>query len=317
VSQKFLVPIQLPADPVNALEAVTKQYVDARAGSEVEININDPIGTNPNAELWFDSDATTVAMTDDMRWYTSWGIIATGTFTFGDGVGWTSGADITNVINLATVNGRKYRAILVIRAISCTNNATPQFQIFKDGVSQTDRYVNILGSNGYANAHLQYVFDGDGASHAFKWVLGTATIAGLTGWSSGGHWYIEDMGPVTGSSITPTVVITPWTNATLVNAWTNAASPMGPLQYRKVGEVVQLRGTVHDNATTAAVMTTLPVGFRPPYEMNVATMGYSSGSNTWGVFALNMPTSGIVQRHGSTPSGLTYINFDVQFSVAL
>lgn len=33
MSKKYLVPIQLPADPVNALEAATKQYVDAKATS--------------------------------------------------------------------------------------------------------------------------------------------------------------------------------------------------------------------------------------------------------------------------------------------
>lgn len=59
MTKQFLTPILLPADPVAAMEAATKQYVDTHSGggSEVEISTSDPIGTNPLAELWYDSDA--------------------------------------------------------------------------------------------------------------------------------------------------------------------------------------------------------------------------------------------------------------------
>lgn len=53
---KYLVPIQLPADPTQPLEAATKQYVDNlinTAASEVVISASDPIATFPNAELWY------------------------------------------------------------------------------------------------------------------------------------------------------------------------------------------------------------------------------------------------------------------------
>lgn len=52
MSRKFLTPIVLPADPSAALEAATKQYVDGL----VVVSASDPIATNPNAELWVDSD---------------------------------------------------------------------------------------------------------------------------------------------------------------------------------------------------------------------------------------------------------------------
>lgn len=55
MSRKFLTQIALPADPVAALEAATKQYVDARAINEVVISATDPIATNPAAELWIDT----------------------------------------------------------------------------------------------------------------------------------------------------------------------------------------------------------------------------------------------------------------------
>jgi hypothetical protein len=51
MSRQFLTPLVLPADPVNALEAATKQYVDK--ANEVVISATDPIATYPNAELWY------------------------------------------------------------------------------------------------------------------------------------------------------------------------------------------------------------------------------------------------------------------------
>ena len=55
MSRKFLTPIVLPADPTAALEAATKQYVDARAGAdEVFIGPSDP---GVSYELWYDTDA--------------------------------------------------------------------------------------------------------------------------------------------------------------------------------------------------------------------------------------------------------------------
>lgn len=52
MSRKALVPIQLPADPTQALEAATKQYADGLIFS----GPSDPIGTTPQCELWYDDD---------------------------------------------------------------------------------------------------------------------------------------------------------------------------------------------------------------------------------------------------------------------
>ena len=49
MSRKFLTPVQLPADPTAALEAATKQYVDANANNEVYIGPTDP---GAAYELW-------------------------------------------------------------------------------------------------------------------------------------------------------------------------------------------------------------------------------------------------------------------------
>jgi len=86
MSRKFLTPLVLPADPTAALEAATKQYVDGKVvgggTSEVEIQATDPIGTNPSAELWYDTAGVPSAGA------TAW---ATPTLT-NSWVPWSSGA---------------------------------------------------------------------------------------------------------------------------------------------------------------------------------------------------------------------------------
>ena len=54
MSRKSLVPIELPADPTQPLEAATKQYVDKV--NEVYIGTTQPADPN-DYELWFDPDA--------------------------------------------------------------------------------------------------------------------------------------------------------------------------------------------------------------------------------------------------------------------
>jgi len=61
--------------------------------------------------------------------------------------------------------------------------------------------------------------------------------------------------------MTPLVVApTPWTTLVLQNGWVNQA---GTAQYRKVGDMVQMRGTV-GGGTAGTNVAILPVGFRPP-----------------------------------------------------
>lgn len=55
MSRKALVPIELPADPATAMEAVTKQYADKM--NEVYISTTQPADPN-DYELWYDPDAT-------------------------------------------------------------------------------------------------------------------------------------------------------------------------------------------------------------------------------------------------------------------
>ena len=55
---------------------------------------------------------------------------------------------------------------------------------------------------------------------------------------------------------------TPWVTCTLQNSWGHYAGQQ-PLSYRKVGDIVYMRGCV-SGGTIGSTLTTLPAGFRPP-----------------------------------------------------
>ncbi len=53
-----------------------------------------------------------------------------------------------------------------------------------------------------------------------------------------------------------------WTAPTLGNSWQDFLSGVAPVAYRRVGDVVELRGAIK-SGTLATTVFTLPVGFRP------------------------------------------------------
>lgn len=64
-------------------------------------------------------------------------------------------------------------------------------------------------------------------------------------------------------------VPTAWTGVTFTNSWVNFGSTFQNCQYRKVGDEVQLRGTMKTGTVNTAAFT-LPAGFRPPADVSFA-----------------------------------------------
>ena len=70
-------------------------------------------------------------------------------------------------------------------------------------------------------------------------------------------------------------VITPtaWTAVTFENFWVDfGAGSRQVCEFRRVGDIVQLRGTMK-SGTLSATAFTLPVGFRPPDTLDVIVRG--------------------------------------------
>jgi len=68
--------------------------------------------------------------------------------------------------------------------------------------------------------------------------------------------------------------VTAWTALSLQNGWTNYGSGVQTLQYRKVGDIVYVRGGLKAPGT-ASVCATLPVGFRAPFQLEFPCTYYS------------------------------------------
>lgn len=56
---------------------------------------------------------------------------------------------------------------------------------------------------------------------------------------------------------------TAWVGVTFTNSWVNFGGAIQVCQYRKTGDVVQVRGAMK-SGTMSAIAFTLPSGFRPP-----------------------------------------------------
>lgn len=109
---------------------------------------------------------------------------------------------------------------------------------------------------------------------------------------------------LTNTDLNASLASTAWTGVTFANAWVDFGASHQAVQYRKVGDIVQVRGLMK-SGTIAATAFTLPSGFRPPALLYFATASNSlfgltlvdttgtvtpsAGSNTW--FAVNFQFS--------------------------
>lgn len=91
------------------------------------------------------------------------------------------------------------------------------------------------------------------------------------------------------ATVAAAVAPTAWTAVTFQNSWVNFGGGYQAMQYRKVGDMVQLRGTIAAGTVTA-VGFTLPVGFRPPANVQ---MPVRAGPTT-GDSYLDIATTGSV-----------------------
>lgn len=292
---------------------------------EVYIGSADP-GMGTTHELWFDSDATSPA--DTSRWNSAWGIIATGSFPapLAPHAMPTVGT-LTNPLTATLITGRRYRLFLQARAVNPMAGATSvSFFIRDNGVDYRswtgggDPYVYAAGN--YSTAAFEWLFTGDNTSHSFEIRVDPGIGANI--FTDYGLYYLEDVGPISygippATDPTPTAVA--WTPLPLLNNWTWAGGSYPPPVYRKVGDMVQVRGGVA-NATplvnpSVVNFALLPVGFRPLYNCNMPAIGI--GTDSWGCASLmTVLNSGHLQAvRNAGPSTQPHIltQFDVQFSV--
>jgi len=240
-----------------------------------------------------------MAPNTDARWNTAWGVIGVGSFPFGDGTGLTPGAAMVNPLSVAIVANRRYRVTFVLRAFNNGANAGNNVMLVADGVDVVERHEQVIAGAGYKQVNTHWLWSGSTGTHTFsvKW----AGTAGSVGYPSGGHFYVEDVGPVSGA--VPVVDPTPaWINVTFLNGWANNAGGNQLTQYRKVGDEVQLRGRLYGGAMNVPIFN-LPVGFRPSLLTALGTASVISGG--WGFGIVEIASDGNLATYlPSTNQGL-------------
>lgn len=85
-----------------------------------------------------------------------------------------------------------------------------------------------------------------------------------------------------GNGVSTWTVLSAWVAPTLLNSWVNTGSGLVVAGYRKIGDVVSLKGTV-STGTLGSIIFNLPAGFRPVEQWEFASEGNIA---TFGVFVV-------------------------------
>lgn len=236
---------------------------------EVFVGPTDPITTIPSAELWYDTDAPDPGvLTDQLRWYTSWGVVAVGLGGNAGGEQSTSlaalAADtvITPSITANLVNGRRYRVVFASRAWNPNaDNTLAKFRVtLMDGAAAISNDRWTLGTGLYQSLSTSWLIEGNGASHTFTAKAGGPPNVAVT--VRVNEFYIEDVGAI---GAPPAVIPSPppsWNALPLNGTWVGYGGHQPP-QYRVIGDMVYARGLVTAPAGASTTIALLPVGCRP------------------------------------------------------
>lgn len=103
-----------------------------------------------------------------------------------------------------------------------------------------------------------------------------------------------------------------WTQVTFQNGWANAYGS-SPVQYRKVGDMVQLRGMASGSTLRVAAFT-MPTGFRPPQDGAGFSIPGNPNGGGWVSAYLNAGSNGVMAVDGMVTAASYLVNFYVQYS---
>jgi hypothetical protein len=276
---------------------------------EVAIGPSDPGSLR---DLWVDTDEVTTTLSEDQRWNTAWGIVAEAMITAD--VYCAAGADVTGLsVTFNPVVGRRYIYQAKLDVTGTVAGDVPVLSL-RDGTGATtfDRHTGRLGGTASETWSWSTTVETFSSSAAVTRKLnlnrasGTGTLTVSTSTSFPAKLTVEDVGPISNFVSVPNPVPS-WIQATLVNGWvTSGVVP----SYRRIGDIVYLRGAASGTAASAgSTILTLPVGYRPPANVNTPVVAASS---TLSFIAID--TNGnVIPTSGANKDYISVSN--VQFSV--
>lgn len=195
----------------------------------------------------------------------------------------TADATITEPLTVTMFVGRCYRIVCQVRAVVGNESGTGSLRLCPfDGAADKasawgDLYCNAIYAAGgpYDGIQTGFIVDGDGLSHSI-------TIHATTTWGSASayceqncRFYVEDIGPTSSQALPLPAIPQAWTAPAFLSGWGNfGLYGYAPAGYRKIGDIVSLRGLVSGGTVSQAVFV-LPVGFRPAYGEVFAVDSYN------------------------------------------
>jgi hypothetical protein len=249
------------------------------------------------------------------RWNSAWGVVAQASATSSQ-MGF--GNTITNVTGLAVaftpVAGRTYRttATLEVYVTSGAGTLVSCFILDGPGNGMGQRDFSTTAVNQYVPLHAEILDVGLATTLTYRKVALQAVAGAMQTVSSmmqAGRIMVEDVGPTIYNPAPPPVnTPTAWVAPALLNGWTQQGGGYTKIGYRKIGDIVYLRGNVASGGTTGSPVFILPVEFRPPDPVN------EFASETWtgavrGVAMVRVDSNGnviIEQPTGATFNGIHF-----------
>jgi hypothetical protein len=218
-----------------------------------------------------------------------------------------AGVSLHTPVTVTFLTGRRYRISFQIHAtwISAGTSGSVQFRVNDAAnalVGDSDMWVLANGSAltaPYAGGFFETYLNGDGTTKTIRGVV-TAVTTGMTSSTYAQQLLVEDLGP----NATPALPIpdTPpaWTAMTLSGTWVNFTTFGALAAYRKVGDIVTVRGFVKNatSLTGASAIAILPVGFRPAYHQIYPAMGTVGGGTLDVAYRVDARSDGELRWQG-------------------
>jgi hypothetical protein len=282
----------------------------AGGGGAEEVYVG-PIDPGAAYDLWIDT-GTAQTLPQDARWNTAWGQVAvSGGWDAALGAAGNGVYTYVGTITAQLTAGRQY-------VLSLTQNSS-----YGSGVGETwgwrpeidaapvggEFYWQIAVAGAYLGPSTQDMPFTVATTGSKSLRVGIRRVNGGGTLQARGAFVIYDTGPVTGALVSPEPT-PPWISLPYATGWLHYdANTFYGGAYRRMGDLVYLRGLVTQVGGAAATIGTLPAGYRPARQV-IQSQLCSTGQARY-----DITTSGVITTSTTISAG-NWVCFDgVYFSV--
>lgn len=257
---------------------------------------------------------STTFSTSTAKWYID---STNGSFIAGSGTTWLDddGISIKNYSGASsqTLNSLKFidDASTNINAyIAGYNSSVTSFLAIVNAPSGKNAYITIA-STGSSNGTLRLSANAGATSTYIEMTNSSINFGGSS--IFGNTLRVDQTATFNGVTYFQNAIgaFGPWYNLSLFSGWSNAGSGYQTAQYRKIGDVVHLRGLVVSSSTSSNVAQ-LPTGYWPTAGRLIFAL-WTGTTN----YRVDVTTSGVITCAGWTPASGNYVALDgIQFTVS-